>query len=53
MYLCTWLWCESVNICKYLWHCFMKSTCVEEERSEGVTEWCGQDIEECVRESTQ
>ena len=23
-----------------------------ERRSEGVTEWCGRDIEECVREST-
>jgi len=26
--------------------------CEGERRSEGVTEWCGNDIEECVREST-
>ena len=23
MYVCLWLWCESVIICKYLWHCFI------------------------------
>jgi len=39
MYVCTWLWCKSVIICKYLWHCFIKSTCVEEEGWRGVRVW--------------